>query len=322
MRSLHFRTALPSWQGPIKDEILEFVERVCSNGAEFVPVPQRVAVFDNDGTLWCEHPMPTQLFFAFDRVAELATTDPTLREKQPFKAFLERDAAALASFGKRAAFEIGFAVHSGMTTDEFSDIAHSWLERAEHPRLRRPFTRCVYQPQLELLDYLRRNGFRNYIVSGGGQDFIRAFAEDVYCIPPENVIGSTVKLRFDLEDHHATFVKLAEIGTFDDRDAKAENIHRHIGRRPLLAFGNSDGDLSMLRYAATGEGPRLALLLHHDDAHREAAYDRDFRLGQLAEGLDHASEFGIHLVSMKRDWSVVFPDDAGVRRMNGLAKAS
>ena len=202
---------------------------------------------------------------------------------------------------------MAFATHAGGTEDEFDRAARAWLASARHPKLGRLFTQCVYQPQLELLDYLRANGFKTFIVSGGGIDLMRAFAEDVYGIPPEQVIGSSVKTRFEVRDGRGVLVKLAELGSFDDREVKPENIQLHIGRRPILAFGNSDGDLAMLRYVKSGEGPSLALLLHHDDAEREFAYDRDFALSPLAEALDRAAEYGVTVASMMRDWNAVFP---------------
>ena len=275
-----------------------------------MPAPARIATFDNDGTLWCEQPLQAQVFFARDRLKELAAKDPTMKDRQPYKAFLELDLKTLQELGKQAVFEVAFATHSGGTQDEFDRTARGWLASARHPKLGRLFTQCVYQPQLELLDYLRANGFKTFIVSGGGIDLMRAFAEEVYGIPPEQVIGSSVKTRFEVRGDHGVLVKLAELGSFDDREVKPQNIQLHIGRRPILAFGNSDGDLAMLRYVKSGDGPRLALLLHHDDAEREFAYDRDFKLSPLAEALDRAAEYGITVASMRRDWKTVFPAPA------------
>jgi len=301
-------TPLPSWNdGPAKAAIVAFVARVTKPGGPgFVPAPARIATFDNDGTLWCEQPLQTQVFFALDRLKGLAAKDPTIKDRQPYKAFLELDLKTLQELGKKAVFEVAFATHAGGTEDEFDRAARAWLASARHPKLGRLFTQCVYQPQLELLDYLRANGFKTFIVSGGGIDLMRAFAEDVYGIPPEQVIGSSVKSRFEVRDGRGVLVKLAELGSFDDREAKTENIQLHIGRRPILAFGNSDGDLAMLRYVKSGEGPSLALLLHHDDAEREFAYDRDFALSPLAEALDRAAEYDITVASMMRDWNAVF----------------
>lgn len=300
---------LESWQaGPIKSAILSFVERVTTAGSdEFVPRGERIAVFDNDGTLWCEHPLQPQVVFAQDRLRALCDADPTLGERQPFKALIEHDLAAIHALGKQAVFEAAFMTHAGMTQEDFGHIARGWLASARHPELRRLFTQCVFQPQIELLNHLRVHGFKTFIVSGGGIDFIRAFAETVYGVPPEQVIGSSVKTHVETKDGAVEIMKAAELNSFDDREAKVENIALHIGRRPIFAFGNSDGDLAMLRYTKTGPGPSLALLLHHDDAEREVAYDRAFRLSPLVDALDHAGDYGIDVVSMKRDWAVVFP---------------
>jgi phosphoserine phosphatase len=301
---------LESWKaGPAKSAILDFVDRVTRlDSADYVRPADRISVFDNDGTLWCEQPLQVQVLFAQDRLKELAERHPELRSKQPFKAFLEHDLKTIHDLGKRGVFGVALMVHAGMTEADFADIASTWLASATHPTLARPFTQCVFQPQLELLSYLRDHGFKTFIVSGGGIDFMRVFAEDVYGIPSEQIIGSSVKTRVENSDDHVDLLKLAELGSFDDREAKVENIGLHIGRRPIFAFGNSDGDLSMLRYTKAGAGPRLALLLHHDDADREFAYDREFKLSPLAEALDHAGDFGLTVVSMKHDWSAVFPE--------------
>jgi phosphoglycolate phosphatase-like HAD superfamily hydrolase len=300
---------LASWnEGAAKSQILDFVARVTrQGGADFVPPPERVAVFDNDGTLWSEQPMQVQVFFLIARVKELAEKDPTVKERQPFKALLELDLKTLMGLGKQALLELVFTTHSGMKEEEFDPIAREWLANSKHPKFGRLFTQCTFQPQLELLNFLRQNGFKTYIVSGGGIDFMRACAEEVYGIPREQVIGSSNKLRFEMSGDRAGLMKLAELNSFDDREAKPENIALHVGRRPILAFGNSDGDLPMLRYTKTGKGPRMALLLHHDDAEREVAYDREFRLSPLNEGLEKADAYGITMVSMKRDWNVIFP---------------
>jgi hypothetical protein len=299
---------LPSWNdGGAKSAILDLVARVTEPGGhEFVPPGARIATFDNDGTLWCEQPLQTQFYFAFDRVKHLSEKDTTLAQRQPFKAVLEYDYNSLFALGKQALFELAFATHAGITDEEFEQAATRWFATARHPKFDRPFKECAYRPQLELLAFLRENGFKTYIVSAGGVDFMRAFSEEVYGIPREQVIGSSVKLRYDLRDNQVSLVKQPELNNFGDREMKALNIGLHIGRRPLLAFGNSDGDLAMMRYAKSGSGPRLALLLHHDDATRETAYDREFRLSPLSEALDRAQDYGITVVSMKRDWSVVF----------------
>jgi phosphoglycolate phosphatase-like HAD superfamily hydrolase len=299
---------LPSWNdGAAKAAILDFIARVTKEGdADFVPAAERVATFDNDGTLWCEQPIQVQGFFLMDRVKDLAVKDPGLKERQPFKALLEHDLKTLHELGTKALTELVFATHSGVTEEEFRSMAQAWFAKARHPRFGRLYKQCTYQPQLELLDLLRQNGFKIYIVSGGGIDFIRAFAEEAYGIPRERVIGSSAKLQFQLRDGSGVLMKLAALNSFDDREAKPANIGLHIGRRPLLAFGNSDGDLAMLRYTRTGQGARLALLVHHDDGEREVAYDREFRLSPLAEALDKADQYGITLVSMKQDWKTVF----------------
>ena len=300
--------SLATWNdGAARSQILDFVARVTEQGGpDFVPPAERIATFDNDGTLWCEQPLFVQAFFLIDRTRELAGRDPTLKDRQPFKALLEQDFKTLLGLGKQALFELVFATHSGMREEEFDPIARNWLAKARHPKFGRLFQECAYRPQCELLSFLRQNGFKTYIVTGGGIDFVRACAEQIYGIPREQVIGSSQKLRFEVDAGRGGLMKLAELNSFDDREVKPQNIALHIGRRPLLAFGNSDGDLAMLRYARTGTGPRLALLLHHDDAEREVAYDREFRLSPLNEALERAEEYGLTVVSMKRDWNVIF----------------
>ena len=301
---------LPGWrEGTAKAAIIDFVTRVSGSGADHVPESERIATFDNDGTLWCEQPAQVQALFVIDRVRELAATDPELAQRQPFKALLEGDHAKLHALGKQGILQLFFATHAGMTLRDFNTMAHRWQASALHPTLDRRFIDLVYQPQLELLDYLRASGFRCFIVTGGGIDFVRAFSEARYGVPPEQVIGSSARLRLDISARGLVLVKLPELGSFNDREAKVENIGLHIGRRPILAFGNSDGDLAMLRFVAAGAGPRLALLVHHDDAEREFAYDRDFALSPLAEALDRAADYRIMLVSMKDDWASVFPPD-------------
>jgi phosphoserine phosphatase len=302
------RQPLASWNnGAAKSAILDFVARVTNEGsAEFAPRAERIAVFDNDGTLCCEQPLQIQFYFAFGRVKELSANDPTMAERQPFKAVLEHDYNTLFGLGLQALYELAFATHAGITDEEFAEISRLWLTTATHPKVGRLFKECVYRPQVELIAYLRENGFKTYIVSAGGVDFMRAFVEEAYGVPREQVIGSSVKLRLDVGTDRVSLSKLSELNIFNDREAKPLSIGLHIGRRPLLAFGNSDGDLAMMRYAKSGSGPRLALLLRHDDAEREVAYDREFRLSPLSEALDKAQDYGITVVSMKRDWNVVF----------------
>jgi phosphoserine phosphatase len=301
---------LPSWnEGVIKTAILDFVRRVTTAGSpDFVPVAERIATFDNDGTLWCEQPMIVQGFFLIDRIKTITTQNPELAAQQPYKAILERDRETLATFGKKEIVTLGFATHTGITTEEFEAIAKNWFTSAAHPRFHHLFQECIYQPQRELLDYLRGYGFKTYIVTGGGVGFVRAIAETIYGIPPEQVIGSSGKLKLEQQGGQLTLMKLPELNSFDDREEKVVNIELHIGRRPILAFGNSDGDLAMLRYTAAGAGARLALMLHHDDGDREYAYDRDFIISPLRDGLEEVPKLnGGHIVSMKQDFKQVFP---------------
>lgn len=302
--------ALPSWSDrPARTAILDFVSKVSDKDSpEYVPPAERIATFDNDGTLWCEQPVQVQLFFLMDRVKHLAEKYPDIKERQPFKALLTHDMTTLHSLGKRALMELAFATHAGMTEEEFAKVARIWFETATHPKFQRLFTQCVYQPQVELLDYLRKHDFKVFIVSGGGIDFIRAFAEEAYGIPRECVVGSSAKLHFEMQGRQAVLNKVAELNSFDDREVKPQNIGLHIGRRPILAFGNSDGDLAMLRYVKAGPGARLALLLHHDDAERETAYGPEFKLSPLMEAFERAGEYGITIVSMRNDWRTVFGD--------------
>lgn len=307
---------LPSWnEGATRSAIVDFVASVTKEGGpDYVPVAERIATFDNDGTLWCEQPLQVQFFFGRDRLNALAEADPSLKKRQPFKAYLERDMPTIMEFGKKGLLEVAAFVHAGMTADEFQVHAREWLATSRHPKLGKPFTALTYLPQVELLNYLRTNSFKTFIVSGGGIDLIRAFAEERYGIPPEQVVGSSVKTRFEMRESRGEIVKLPELNSFDDREVKPANINLHIGRRPILAFGNSDGDLAMLRYCKSGSGLRLALILHHDDDAREFAYDRDFKLSPLVEALDKAHEYGITLVSMKNDWNNVFDDAQRARQ--------
>jgi phosphoserine phosphatase len=299
---------LTSWNdGPAKSAIVDFVARITNEGGtEYVRPADRVATFDNDGTLWCEQPLQVQFLFLADRVKQLAARDPSMAERQPFKAFLERDHKTLHALGMQGLHDLFAATHAGMIQETFEALVHDWFSSARHPKFGRPFTGVTYQPQVELLEYLRANGFRTFIVSGGGVDFMRVIAEGAYGVAREHVVGSSFKLKAEVKDGRMVLTKIGETSSFDDREVKVQNIGLHIGRRPLLAFGNSDGDLAMLRYAKSGPGPRLALLIHHDDNEREFAYDREFRLSPLAEALDKAGDYGITVVSMKRDWKTVF----------------
>jgi len=301
---------LPSWQeGPVKDAITSLVAQVTRPGSpDFVPLEERIATFDNDGTLWCEQPFYFQMAFAFDQVKALAPQHPEWKDQQPFKAVLEGDVETAAKAGEKGLLEIVALTHSGMTTDEFSQAVLSWTKTARHPRFDRPYTALVYQPMLEVMRYLRANGFKTFIVSGGGIDFMRPWTEQVYGIPPEQVVGSSGVTEFRLTaDGKPELIKTAKVQFVDDGPGKPVGIQQHIGRWPIIAFGNSDGDLQMLQYVSGGEGARLALYVHHDDAEREYAYDRNSHIGKLDKGLDEAAAKGWPVISMKRDWKVIFP---------------
>ncbi len=300
--------ALPSWNdGAAKQSIVEFVAKVTNEGGpDFVAAAERIAVFDNDGTLWAEHPMYVQLEFAFDQVKALAPMHPEWKQKQPFKAVLEGDLKTVLAGGKHALLEILMATHAGNTTEEFAQIVQDWLATARHPKTDRLYTDMVYQPMLELLGYLRANGFKTFIVSGGGIEFMRPWTEGVYGIPPEQVVGSRIKTKYELRDGNPVLVRLPAVDFIDDKDGKPKGINSHIGRRPILAFGNSDGDIEMLQYTTIGKRPSLGLLVHHDDAEREFAYECDTKVGRLCKGLKLAKERGWILISMKNDWRRIF----------------
>ncbi len=300
---------LPSWnQGQGKRAIVDFVQRVAKTGSEgFLPAAERIAVFDNDGTLWSEQPMYVQLAFALDRVKALAPAHPEWQDKQPFKAALAGDLKAVAAGGEHALLELIMATHAGMTTDAFAKVVSDWLATARHPRFNRPYTDLVYQPMLELLTYLRANGFKTYIVSGGGIEFMRPWTERIYDIPPEQVIGSSIKTRFEMSEVSPVLVRLPEINFIDDKAGKPVGIHMHIGRRPIAAFGNSDGDLQMLQWTTAGPGKRFGLIVHHTDSKREWAYDRKSHVGRLDKALEEARAKGWTVVDMMKDWKVIYP---------------
>ena len=300
---------LPSWQdGPAKQAIVQFVAKVTKKGGpDYVPPAERVAVFDNDGTLWAEQPLYFQLLFALDRVRALAPQHPEWKEQEPFASLLKGDEKAALAGGEKAIFEIVMATHAGMTTAEFDKLATDWLASARHPKFRRPYTSLVYQPMLEVLVYLRANGFKTFIVSGGGVEFKRTFAEKVYGIPPEQVVGSAGQLKFELREGQPVLLKLPAVDLVDDGPGKPVGIQRLIGRRPILAFGNSDGDLQMLQWTAAGPGARFMGLVHHTDAQREWAYDRESHVGRLDKALDEAKTRGWTVVDMKQAWKRVFP---------------
>jgi hypothetical protein len=301
--------ALPSWNdGAAKQSILNFVAAVTREGSpDFVPIPQRIATFDNDGTLWVEQPMYTQLAFALDRLKSLAPTHPEWKDKQPFKAALGGDLKTLAESGERGMLELVMVTHAGMTTEEFETIVKDWLAEARHPRFNRPYIDLVYQPMIELLAYLRANGFKTFIVSGGGVEFMRPWSEPVYDVPPEQVVGSSIKTRLQMRGDIPVLFRLPELNFIDDKAGKPVGINEYIGRRPIAAFGNSDGDLQMLQWTTTaGDRRRLGLIVHHTDAEREYAYDRRSLFGRLDTALDAANVNGWTVVSMKNDWNQIF----------------
>ncbi len=300
---------LPSWNDTAsKKNIITFVEQVTREGSPyFVPVPERIATFDNDGTLWAEQPMYFQFLFALDRVKALAPQHPEWKTKEPFASLLKGDVKDVIAGGDTAILQIVIATHTGMTTEEFEQIVKAWLATAKHPKTGRYFTEMVYQPMLELLAYLRANGFKTFIVSGGSVEFMRPWAEKVYGIPPEQVVGSTIKTKFELRDGRPVLVRLPDIIFVDDNEGKPVGIDSRIGRRPIASFGNSDGDLQMLEWTTAGRGPRLALIVHHTDGAREWAYDRTSSIGRLDKALDEALAKGWTVVNMKNDWKTIFP---------------
>jgi len=300
---------LPSWNdGATKQSIVDFVNDVTNKTSpNFVKPADRIATFDNDGTLWSEQPIYFQFQFAIERVKVLAENNPDWNEKQPFKAVIDNDMDALLASGMHGLIELVMATHSGMTTEEFEQIVKEWINTAKHPKTKKLYKEMVFQPMLELLDYLRANSFKTYIVSGGGIEFMRPWSEEVYGIPSEQVIGSSVKVNFEMRKGKPVLLKLPEIDFFNDKEEKPVAIHKFIGKRPIAAFGNSDGDLQMLQWTAAGEGKRLMLYVHHTDADREWAYDRESHIGGLNKGLDEANEKGWTIVDMKNDWKKIYP---------------
>jgi len=300
---------LPSWNDTApKKAIVTFVERVTRPGSpDFVPAAERIATFDNDGCLWAEQPMYFQLAFALDRVRALAPQHPEWKTEEPFASLLRGDLKGALAGGEPAIAQMVMATHAGMTTEEFDRIVRDWVASARHPKTGRLYTEMVYQPMLELLAYLRANGFKTFIVSGGGIEFMRPWTERVYGIPPEQVVGSSIKTRFELRDGKPVLVRLPDVDFIDDKAGKPVGIHWHIGRRPIAAFGNSDGDLQMLQWTTAGSGARLALIVRHTDGEREWAYDRTSSVGRLDRALDEAQARGWTVVSMKDDWKQVFP---------------
>ena len=301
---------LPSWNnGVTKKAITDFVARVTTQGGtDFVPVPERIATFDNDGTLWCEQPMYFQVAFAMDRVKAIAPQHPEWKDKEPFKALLDGDMKEVAAAGEKGLLAFIAATHSGMTVDDFHRIVLDWIDSARHPRFKRPYTSLIYQPMVELLGYLRANGFKTFIVSGGGVEFMRPWTDKVYGIPPEQVVGSSGVTRFEMgAGGKPVLMKTDQVEFVDDGPGKPVGINRFIGRRPIFAFGNSDGDLQMLQWTAAGSGVRFLGLVHHTDAEREYAYDRNSHVGRLDKALDDGRSRGWTIADMKRDWRVIFP---------------
>jgi phosphoserine phosphatase len=305
----HAADPLASWnEGPAKKAILKFVAAVTDeNGKDYVAPTDRIATFDNDGTLWVEYPMYTQALFAFERVKELAPQHPEWKTTQPFKALLEGDMKTVGASGMKGLMEIIMATHSGMTAAEFEQEVSTWLATTKQPKFNRPYTELVYQPQLELLAYLRANGFKTFIVSGGGMAFMRPFSEKTYGIPPEQVVGSSVVAEFQTKAGKPALVRMPKIDFINDKAGKPVGIYEHIGRRPILAFGNSDSDMQMIEYTLAGEGRRLGLFVHHTDADREYAYDRKSHVGTLDKALDQADANSWIIVDMAKDWKTVFP---------------
>ena len=300
---------LSSWNDTAaKKAIVAFVEKVTKEGSsDFVPTPDRIATFDNDGTLWAEQPIYFQFGFVVDRVKALAPEHPEWKTKEPFASVLKGDMKAVTASGENGVMAMLAATHTGMTTEEFSQTVSDWIATAKHPKTSRPYIEMVYQPMIELLAYLRANGFKTFIVSGGGIEFMRPWTEKVYGIPPEQVIGSSGKLKFAMREGKPVLMKLPEVILIDDKAGKPVGIQMHIGRRPIAAFGNSDGDQEMLQWTAAGSGPRFCLIVHHDDAEREWAYDRKSQIGQLDKAWDEANAKGWTVLSMKEDWKTIFP---------------
>lgn len=303
------RNPLPSWNsGDTKDSIISFVREVTNPESEnFVAIPDRIAVFDNDGNLWSEKPAYFQLYFALDRLKLIAPEHPEWKNEQPFKAALEGNMEELVKYGEHGLLQIVMATHAGITTEEFEAIVKEWLSTAKHSRFNRPFTDLVYQPMLELILYLQDNDFKTFIVSGGGIEFMRPWVEDAYNIPRDQVVGSIIKTEFDYNNGNPVIKRLPEIEFIDDKEGKPLGIHKFIGRKPILCSGNSDGDLAMMQWTASGKGKRLMLYLHHTDSVREWAYDKKSSVGRLDKGLVEANKNGWTVIDMKNDWSLIYP---------------
>jgi hypothetical protein len=300
---------LPSWnEGPVKSAIVNFIKAVTTAGSpDFVAVPERIATFDNDGTLWSEQPMYFQVLFVFDRIRAMAPDHPEWKTKEPYRSVLAGDMKGLAAAGEKGIVEMMTTTHTGMTIDEFGGTVRAWMDTARHPTSKRPYTEMIYKPMLEVLAYLRANGFKTFIVSGGGTEFMRPWVEETYGVPPEQVVGSRGRLKYEVRDGKPVLLKLAQSELVDDGPGKPVGIAQMIGRRPIAAFGNSDGDFQMLEYTTAGSGKRFALIVHHTDAHREWAYDRGSSIGKLERGLDEAATRGWIVSDMRKDWKVIHP---------------
>jgi haloacid dehalogenase-like hydrolase len=302
------RDPLPSWNdSPTRQAILDFVAATTQDGSsDFVPPARRIAVFDNDGTLWCEHPMYVQMAFALDRVKTLAPMHPEWKDEQPFKTALDGDMESLTESGEKGLVELILAAHASMTAEEFTKIVTDWIATARHPRFKRPYTELVYQPMLEVLAFMRDNGFKTFIASGGGVEFMRPWTDRVYGVPPEQVVGSSIKTKFEMRDGRPNLFRLPEVNFVDDGPGKPVGINEYVGRRPIAAFGNSDGDLQMLQWTTMSGGLRFGLIVHHTDAEREYAYDRDTSFGRLDKALNLAPVNKWAIADMKKDWKVIF----------------
>jgi len=302
---------LPSWnEGNTKSSIIEYVTDVTNQDSKnFIPINERIATFDNDGNLWSEQPAYFQFFFAMDRIKALAPEHPEWKTEQPFKAVLEDDMEELAKHGEHGLLELVMASHASMTTEEFEAIVKDWLATARHPRFNRPYNELVYQPMLELLQFLRDNDFKTFIVSGGGIEFMRPWVEEVYGIPPDQVVGSNIKTEFDYNNGIPVIRRLAEMDFIDDKAGKPIGIHKFIGQKPVFASGNSDGDLQMLQWTASNKHKSFMLYLHHTDSVREWSYDRNSHIGRLDKSLDEAIEKGWTIIDMKKDWKVIYPPE-------------
>ena len=301
---------LPSWnEGPIKDAIIDFVTAATTEGGPgWVEPEDRIATFDNDGTLWTEHPVYFQFMFVSDRIRHLAPRHPEWQLQPPFKGILEGDTKAVAASGEHGVTELMAVTHAWMTAEAFEEIVSDWISTARHPRFDRPYDSLIYQPMVELMDYLRDNGFQTWIVSGGGADFMRPWADDAYGIPPQQIIGSQSAEDYQIIEGKPQFMRKPQVFFVDDGPGKPVGIHRHIGKRPVMAFGNSDGDYQMLEYTTSGDGPSLAMIVHHTDGEREYAYDRDTHIGRLDKAMTDAPAKGWHLIDMARDWSTIYPE--------------